>query len=147
MDIPRKVDFMTPEERDRLLEAAREAATHAYAPYSGFRVGSAVLTSSGGVYIGANVENASYGLSICAERVALAAARVAGESVIRGIAIACVDRATEERVEESAPCGACRQWIQELAIDAEILLAGHDGGFRIEQLLPLAFRLSNRARR
>jgi len=132
---------MTHDEGKKLMKAAEDAAARAYAPYSGFRVGCAVSTPGGAVYTGANVDNASYGLSICAERVALAAARTAGETAIDAIAVACIDRSPEGDLELGVPCGACRQWIQDLAPDAEIFVAGHEGSLRIGDLLPRAFRL------
>lgn len=129
------------EERARLEAAAREAASHAHAPYSGFRVGAAVLGASGSIHLGANVENASYGLAICAERVALATARVAGETELTAIAVACIDAADETGPDGRMPCGACRQWIRELAPRARIYIAGTDGSYAIDELLPNAFQL------
>ena len=128
---------LTSDERDRLLRAATEIAARAYAPYSNFRVGAAVLGEKT-TYTGVNVENASYGLAICAERSALAAAIAAGEKKIRGIAIACVD--APENSSAGLPCGACRQWMLELAPLAEILILGKDGSFKIEDLLPMPFQ-------
>jgi cytidine deaminase len=104
-------------ERDRLISAAEDAARNAYAPYSRFQVGAAVLTSSGQIYAGCNVENASYGLTICAERVALFSA-VATEGPdgfgVRAIAVATSTRAP------APPCGACRQVMAEFGLDAEV---------------------------
>jgi len=124
------------------MEAAKGAAKFAYAPYSHFRVGAAVLSRNGKVYTGANIENASYGLSLCAERVALAAAKAAGEQDLLGIAVACVDAPAGSPLDERLPCGACRQWIQELAPDAEILILGEVRIYTISDFLPNAFRLS-----
>jgi cytidine deaminase len=131
------VEALTGGEREELLRAASEVAGKAYAPYSNFRVGTAVLGERA-TYTGVNVENASYGLAICAERAALAAAIAAGEKTIRGIAIACVDAAADSSA--GLPCGACRQWILELAPHAEILILGKDRSFRIEELLPWPFQ-------
>lgn len=126
---------LTGDEREELLRAASEIAGKAYAPYSKFRVGTAVLGERE-TYTGVNVENASYGLAICAERAALAAAVTAGEKKIRGIAIACIDAPDSLA---GLPCGACRQWILELAPYAEILILGKNRSFRIEELLPHPF--------
>ena len=125
------------EERAQLLRVAAAVAEKAYAPYSNFRVGAAVLGEKT-TYTGVNVENASSGLGICAERSALAAAIAAGEKKLRGIAIACVDAATDSPA--GLPCGACRQWIYELAPKAEVLIMGHDKPFQIEDLLPKPFQ-------
>lgn len=129
--------------RTRLSDEAVSAADQAYAPYSKFHVGAAVLGSSGTIYRGANIENASYGLGICAERVALANARMAGELNIAAIAIACVSAAHDSPLNERVPCGACRQWIQELAPDAQIFIVGEEASYSIAQLLPHAFTLRN----
>ena len=131
------VEALTGGEREELLRAASEVAGKAYAPYSNFRVGTAVLGERA-TYTGVNVENASYGLAICAERAALAAAIAAGEKKIRGIAIACVDASADSSA--GLPCGACRQWILELAPRAEILILGKNRSFRIEELLPRPFQ-------
>ena len=127
--------------RAKLEAEAREASQGSYARYSNFRVGAAVLGKSGKIYRGANVENASYGLGTCAERVALANAKVAGEAEIVGIAIACVDAKESSPHSERMPCGACRQWIKELAPAATIIVAGVPGTFTIDDLLPSAFTL------
>lgn len=135
------------EEQQRLLKAARKAAALAYAPYSRFRVGAAVLTD-GGIYVGANIENASTVLGICAERVALAHARMNGHTRIHGIAVCCPDAAENEggRPDPAAcmPCGACRQWMAELAPDAWIVTSGSDRVYGIQDLLPLPFELKTR---
>ena len=98
----------------RLERAARTAAGRAYAPYSGFAVGAAVLAGSGKIYPGCNVENASYGLCTCAERTAVAAAVSAGERTIRAVAVYTPTR------KPTAPCGACRQIIFEFGPDAAV---------------------------
>jgi cytidine deaminase len=135
-------------ERDELLATAREAAGHAYAPYSRFRVGAAVrmVTPEGPrVVTGANVENASYGLTLCAERAALAAAlqlAPAGERpLVTHIAVACVDAPPEAGDAARMPCGACRQWLAELAPDATYFVDGVARDLMLADLLPDAFRL------
>jgi len=130
-------------ERETLIGDARTAAANAYAPYSNFRVGAAVLGRRAR-YVGTNVENTSYGLTLCAERSALAAAVAAGDRDIRGIAVACIDALPKNGLWERVPCGACRQWILELAPRAEILIAGERQSFRITDLLPKPFRLKTR---
>ena len=128
-----------------LCNRACEVAENAYAPYSGFRVGAAVMTDRG-VFSGTNVENASYGLGFCAERAALAAAVTAGAKRIKAIAVACID-ATGPPMESRMPCGSCRQWIAELAPAAKIFICdvgnGVDKEFALEELLPHWFRLAD----
>jgi cytidine deaminase len=135
-------------DRETLLAAAREAAGHAYAPYSNFRVGAAVVvqTPEGPrIVAGANVENASYGLTLCAERAALAAASqfaAAGERpVVTQVAVACVDAPPTAADAARMPCGACRQWLAELAPDATYYVDGVSRDLRLDDLLPHAFRL------
>jgi cytidine deaminase len=128
-------------EREELLRAAAAVAEKAYAPYSNFRVGSAIVGEKA-TYTGVNVENASYGLALCAERSALAAAVAAGDTRIRGIAIASLDAPADSPA--GLPCGACRQWMLELAPRAEILILGVAGSFRIEDLLPRPFQPHHR---
>ena len=145
-------------EKEHLLAAARAAALRAYAPYSRFRVGAAVLvqTAEGErVVTGANIENASYGLTLCAERAALAATLVredvpraaAGERLaaqaIRAVAVACVDVPPDAPAWQRTPCGACRQWLAELAPDAVYYVDGIPGELRLADLLPYAFRFSD----
>lgn len=142
MTIPTHRDLLTEGDRATLLAEAEAAAIGSYAPYSNFHVGAAVLGSSGKVYHGANVENASYGLGICAERVAMANAKAGGEESIRAIAVACVDAEAGGPIGERMPCGACRQWMRELAPDATILISGETRVFSVEDLLPNGFVLS-----
>lgn len=120
-----------------LFKAALAARKNAYAPYSKFAVGAAVRTAGGSIFTGCNVENASYGLSCCAERCAIFAAVGAGE---RDFTALCVVAATEGPV---SPCGACRQVMTEFKIP-KIILANTDGEFKIytpEELLPYGFTL------
>ena len=129
--------------RQRLIAAAREAAQSAYAPYSRFRVGAAVLGEQG-IHIGTNVENSSYGLALCAERAALAAAVAQGDRRVSAIALACIDADSEQDLSELLPCGACRQWMAELCREAEIIICGADSVhiFSVEELLPMPFQLA-----
>lgn len=124
-----------------LITAATEAAQKSYAPYSEFRVGAAVLGDDGRVYTACNVENASYGLSICAERLAIFAAISAGCRRIRGLAIACIDANPSLGDSQRGPCGACRQVMAEFAPDdMPIFLAG-GGHYTLRGLFPVPFRL------
>lgn len=127
----------------QLLERARAAREHAYAPYSRFRVGAALLTHDGRVYPGCNVENAAYGLCNCAERTALFSAIAAGCRP-GDFAHLAVIADTEAAV---SPCGACRQVISELGGDSlPVTLASLDGDIRhttAAELLPGAFRLTH----
>ena len=106
-----------------LVAAARAARERAYAPYSGFRVGAALLTAQGDVVTAANVENASYGLAICAERSAVVAAVAAGSRSFQAIAVA------GNGPDPVTPCGACRQVLREFpkGVDLEVLCAGESG--------------------
>ena len=106
-----------------LVAAARAARERAYAPYSGFRVGAALRTDQGEVVAGANVENASYGLAICAERAAVAAAIALGHRRFEAIAVA------GPGPDPVTPCGACRQVLREFprGVDLEVLCAGEAG--------------------
>jgi cytidine deaminase len=134
------------DEKARLCNAARKVAEAAYAPYSKFRVGAAILGEKG-MHTAVNVENASFGLSLCAERAALAKAISEGENVIRAIAVACVDATPGQSSNEILPCGACRQWMIELAMDAAIVICDVDGqshDFALTELMPLPFRLNIR---
>jgi len=125
----------------KLVDMAIKAREKAYAPYSGFRVGSCVRGASGKLYTGCNVENASYGAACCAERVALFAAVAAGERELTHVAIA------SDSAGATYPCGICRQVINEMAPDARVLCAGRDGAFEAYtagELLPHAFTLEGK---
>ena len=115
---PRPLSPLRPSTLRRLENAARAAARQSYSPYSKFCVGAAVLTESGKIYAGANVENASYGLCNCAERSAIFAAAGAGARRIRAVVVH-----TPTRVP-TAPCGACRQVINEFGPDALVISMG-----------------------
>ena len=121
---------------ETVMDRARDASTRAYAPYSGFRVGAAILTEGGEVYAGCNVENASYGLAICAERNAAAAMALAdpGDREIRSVAISSPD------ASPCFPCGACRQVLREFGCK-EILVENGSGlrRYQFEEILPHAF--------
>jgi cytidine deaminase len=130
---------MNETERVKLCEMARQAALNSYSPYSNYRVGAAVLGEID-IYVGANIENASFGLTICAERIAIASAVIAGNRNIYGIAIACIDASSESNLSEKLPCGACRQWMAELSPEAEIIICGVDKIFTIDDLLPSPFK-------
>ena len=119
-----------------MIAAAREASGRAYCPYSRFRVGAVVLADDGGIDAGCNVENASYGLTICAERVAAFRMVARGRSAIRAVVV------YTPTPEPTAPCGACRQVIHEFGPDAEVISAC-DGPVLLRhsmaELLPVAF--------
>lgn len=124
------------EKLEALLEAARQARRHAHAPYSGFRVGAAIETDSGPFVTGCNVENATYGLTICAERVAMFKAISEGHRRFHRIAI------VADTEVATPPCGACRQILWEFAGDLEIVLANLTEArcaYRLSQLLPHPF--------
>ena len=106
---------------DLLVAAARRAAENAYAPYSGFRVGAAILTADGDIITGCNVENAAYGSSICAEAAAIVSAVAQGSRSMKTIAVACVDA---DSIDGAYPCGNCRQLINEFGIDRVIVTTG-----------------------
>ena len=124
--------------REELLTLAREVARKAHCPYSHFRVGAAVV-AGGTTYVGVNVEISSYGLTLCAERSALAAAISAGAGPITQVAVACIDAPQEAPIQDRTPCGACRQWLADLAPHAIIYIDGDKRDFTIEDLLPYAF--------
>ena len=128
---------MEHETKERLIQAALAARDKAYVPYSNYRVGAALLTKEGKIITGCNVENASYGLSNCAERTAIFKAVSEGERDFAGMAVAVYGK------KAASPCGACRQVIREFfADDAEIILVNEEGQgsvFTIAQLLPGAF--------
>jgi cytidine deaminase len=122
------------ETRRRLIEAAQAARAHAYAPYSRYRVGAAVL-AGGRVYAGCNVENASYGLTICAERAAVFASVAAGQARIDAVAV------IGDGEPPTTPCGACRQVLHEFGPEIDVIMLAGDAVVArpLAELLPLAF--------
>ncbi|HCA56652.1 MAG TPA: cytidine deaminase [Blastocatellia bacterium] len=124
------------ETAEKLLSAARECRERAFAPYSGFRVGAAVEADDGTIFAGCNVESASYGLTMCAERVAIFSAVAAGRKRIKRISV------VAESDELTAPCGACRQVIWEFGGDIPVLIVNTNGESverQMSELLPMAF--------
>ncbi len=124
-------DSTTPEQ---LIKHAQKARERAYCPYSHYNVGAAVLTESGHIILGCNVENAAYGETICAERVALTAAVASGHAGFTAIAVATRDG--------GSPCGACRQVMSELGPAMAVYLADENGEYRtttVQDLLPDSF--------
>ncbi|HEX7973384.1 MAG TPA: cytidine deaminase [Anaerolineales bacterium] len=130
---------ITDEDRQKLIEAASTARHWAYVPYSNYRVGAALLTASGKIYDGVNVENAAYPTGICAERVAVFKAVSEGEREFAAIAVATSNG--------GAPCGACRQVLWEFGDDILVLIADEQGHIvretTIAELLPGAFSPSD----
>ncbi len=129
--------------RGLLVEKAQSAKDMSYSPYSDFRVGAALLSKSGNIYLGANIENSSYGAALCAERTAFSRAVMAGEREFSAIAIVGAPSGEEPR-RICSPCGICRQVMAEhCSKDFEIIL--YDGEklevYTLGELLPLGFRL------
>jgi cytidine deaminase len=127
---------MNPSDKTALIEAAKAARSNAYAPYSVYRVGAAAQAADGSVFVGCNVENASSGLTVCAERNAVAAMVAGGQTSLAAIAVATKDGGT--------PCGACRQVMEEFAVGPEMPVVTVDDEDRVEEwtlgaLLPNAF--------
>mgnify|MGYP000371203282 CR=1 FL=1 len=125
--------------KEELVKEALNVRQRAYAPYSKFQVGAAVMTESGKIITGCNIENASFGLSVCAERVAIFKA-ISEKEKIQAIAVA----SNSDYI--TLPCGACRQVIQELCPQAELFLADSHGNFevyKIDDLLPQPFKLNS----
>ncbi len=124
-----------------LIEIADNTREYAYAPYSGYRVGAALLADSDYVYSGCNVENSSFGLAICAERAAIAKAISEGETAFRAVVIVTDDGAS--------PCGACRQVLAEFGLDMAVYMAAPDGTYTaktVRELLPDSFKLRRKRR-
>jgi len=120
----------------RLINCAREAMSYAYAPYSNFKVGAAVETANGdAIFSGCNVENASFGLTVCAERIAVFKAISSGQTQLGRLAV------VTESVELVTPCGACRQVLLEFGVKEIIAcsLSGENHVFSMDELLPYAF--------
>lgn len=131
---------MEPDREKQLIESAIQARGNAYAPYSEFAVGAALLTSSGEIFTGCNVENASYGLAICAERGAICSAVSAGQREYQAIVIAATPLAS--------PCGACRQFIVEFGKDINVIAVDPDNPARIKrwksgELIPDSFEFDH----
>lgn len=123
---------------NELLNAAKEAFKNAYTPYSKFNVGAALRSLSGVVFSGANIENASYGLTRCAEQSAIQAMASSGERSFSEIVV------YTEAKSPASPCGACRQILFEFAPDAKVFLLNHEGNlksFQVRDLLPDGFEL------
>lgn len=125
------------DENKQLYEMAVKAKEYAYSPYSNFKVGAAVLTSDGMVFLGNNIENASYGATVCAERVAIFKAVSEAKKNIVKLAIA------SDTNDLTYPCGICRQVISEFMPDGEIILGSKNEikVYKVSELLPYAFKL------
>lgn len=125
------------DENRQLYEMALKAKEYAYSPYSNFKVGAAVLTNDGMVFLGNNIENASYGATICAERVAIFKAISEAKKNIVKLAIA------SDTNDLTYPCGICRQVISEFMPDGEIILGSENEikVYKVSELLPHAFEL------
>lgn len=124
---------------EELAKAARAAAEGSYSPYSGFRVGAVVVGSAGEVFTGANVENASYAMTSCAETTAINAAVAQGVRKINIVAVACVDA---DDVEGAYPCGRCRQVMSEFGVEKVVVTSGDGSPIRehsLDDLLPHRF--------
>ena len=123
---------------DQLADLAKDIATKAYAPYSNFRVGAALITDSGNVYTGCNIENASYPASVCAEDVAVVKAISEGEEKINTIAVACIDAESDTAI---FPCGISRQRLAEFDTKS-VLVVDKDGykSYKFEEILPYNFK-------
>ena len=122
---------------DELVRAAREARERAYVPYSGFRAGAAVLGRSGRIFTGCNVENASYGATICAERTAFVKAISEGERQFDHVVV------YSSVPQPVSPCGICRQFMSEFGLDTPVTMVGDAGAsitMRVRDLLPNAFQ-------
>ncbi len=125
---------------EKLFATAKSALDQAYCPYSGYQVGAAVLTKSGKMYSGCNIENASYSLTVCAERVALFKAISEGSLDIKELVVVIKGESLP------SPCGACRQVMAELAPNAEVYLASDSGKYQVQtvdELLPNSFTGKN----
>jgi len=123
-------------DKDRLVAAARAARENAVARFSGFKVGAALETADGTIITGCNVENATYGLTVCAERVAMFKALSEGHRAFKSVAV------VADTSDPTPPCGACRQILWEFGGDLEVFLANlteHKRTFRMKDLLPLPF--------
>lgn len=132
--------MLTEQEIKDLIKAATEARENAYTPYSNYKVGAALLTKDGKIYKGCNVENASYGLTNCAERTAIFKAVSEGDRDYKAIAIVL------DADEYGAPCGACRQVIREYGTEIDVIMATISGKYKIlkiKDLVPYSFGPDN----
>jgi cytidine deaminase len=130
---------LSPDVTQTLLKAALRARKEAYAPYSNFAVGAAVMTDSGEIFTGCNIENASYGATVCAERVAAFKAISAGHKSIKAIAV------VADHPQPVSPCGICRQVISEFGPEAAVLMANTNGQTKMgnmKDLLPAPFEFA-----
>ncbi len=119
-----------------LLAFAREAQDRSYSPYSGFRVGAAVIADDGEIFQGTNIENASYGVTLCAERAAVAACVMSGRTQIAAVAV------VGDSEAPTTPCGACRQFLAEFDPQMRVVMGGRTDAvmvMRLDELLPEAF--------
>ena len=127
---------------EMLLNKAREASSFAYAPYSNFKVGAALLSKDGQIFVGCNIENSSYSLTLCAERVAIMCAVSKGKKEFLALALSVPGNAV------STPCGACRQVLVEFSENLPILVEARDSGnkevFYLGSLIPKPFRLEKK---
>ena len=123
---------LTEDLRHELYNRAHENCRHAYAPYSRFHVGAALLTADGTIYDGCNIENSSYGATICAERVAMSKAVFDGRTEFAALAIAA-------DATEPLPCGICRQFMAEFDDGTMFVITGPDTVYRLRDLLPYTF--------
>ena len=122
--------------KKELIEEAKKAREKAYAPYSNFKVGAAVLTKNGKIFTGVNIENSSFGASVCAERVAVFNAINAGESKIVEVAV------VTDKKDPAMPCGICRQVLKEFSKNLKIYAANLEGKIietTLDKILPMAF--------
>ncbi len=127
--------MLDPDEYEELIEMAKAAADNAYAPYSDYAVGAALLTDSGKIFTGCNIENASFGATLCAERTAAAKAVSEGETSFAAIAV------YHNGPEMPFPCGICRQVLSEFSRHAAVIVANESGAeaFELSKLLPSSF--------
>ena len=130
---------LTPLSDEELLELARTTRGCAYAPYSGFNVGAAVLSGTGIVATGVNIENASYGLTVCAERVAIFNLVASGNRRIERLAVS--TGATGQSNAQKMPCGACLQVMSEFMTGTAVVLVDGVGLFSLSELIPHPFKL------
>lgn len=127
---------------DQLVSEARRAAERSYSPYSRFRVGAVVVDAQGRFHTGANVENAAYGSSICAEATAISGAAARGVRKMAGVAVACIDAAD---VDQAYPCGNCRQLMNEFGVEWVVVTASEGSEVRrhdLSELHPYGFFLA-----